>query len=200
MNWEFWAGLWGTVESQLVCSGPEPPDEAPIHSLAFCTVSKQSPAFVLSRPAMWQCVGVAALRNTDPGLQGQDESLVEDLGLGRPESLLMESWNSLAPGCQPALFPAVWGQVKLHQAECLVLALPQASSLQDLGVLAGISSEQRTWHKHVQTAITHLQVSGGRPTALLSRTKLRGVVQALLMAQGTHTAVFPLHLPENEVY
>lgn len=89
-------------------------------------------------------VGVAALRNTDPGLQGQDESLVEDLGLGRPESLLMESWNSLAPGCQPALFPAVWGQLKLHQAECLVLALPQASSLQDLGVLAGISSEQRT--------------------------------------------------------
>lgn len=63
----------------------------------------------LCRPAMWQCVGVAAPRNTDPGLQGQDESLVEDLGLGRPESLLMESWNSLAPGRQPALFPAVWG-------------------------------------------------------------------------------------------
>lgn len=33
---------------------------------------------------MWQCVEVAAPRKTDPGLQGQDKSLVEDLGLGRP--------------------------------------------------------------------------------------------------------------------
>lgn len=52
MNRGFWAGLRGTVGSQLVCPGLEPPDEAPIHGLAFCAVSKQSPAFALSRPAM----------------------------------------------------------------------------------------------------------------------------------------------------
>lgn len=53
--------------TQLVCPGPEPPDEAPILGLAFCAISKLSPAFVLSRPAMW--VHVGALEKGHPGLQ-----------------------------------------------------------------------------------------------------------------------------------
>lgn len=62
----FGAGLQGTVGSQLVCPGPEPPDEGPILGLALCAIIKQSPAFVVSKPAMWVCVGIATPRNSDP--------------------------------------------------------------------------------------------------------------------------------------
>lgn len=75
----------------------------------------------------------------------------------------MEAWSSPAPEYQSTLFRAGRGQVKLHQAECLCLPL-QKPALQDLSVLAGVSSQQCICQKHTQMETISRSQEGRRQT------------------------------------
>lgn len=118
--------------SQLVCPGPEPPDEGPLLGLAFCAMIKQPPDFVVSRPAMWVCVGFAAPGNSGPWLQRPNKSMLGGLGVKGHEAL-DKAWSCLVPRCQSTLFPAGRDRVKLHQADYLCMP-PHAPALHKISL------------------------------------------------------------------
>ena len=72
---EVWGWCAGILGSQPVVTDLEPPGGAPTRGLSFRPVSRQCHAFLLSRLAIWQRVGVVAPQKTDPGTQGQSKSL-----------------------------------------------------------------------------------------------------------------------------
>lgn len=72
---EVWGWCAGILGSQPVVTGLEPPGGAPTRGLSFHPASRQCHAFLLSRLAIWQRVGVVAPQKTDPGTQGQNKSL-----------------------------------------------------------------------------------------------------------------------------